>query len=44
MRAESERRRGEEEILTDIQSLAPGEGKVGGQEEENLADVSHGLI
>ena len=37
-------RRREEEILTDIQSLAPAEGKIGSEEEENLADVSHGLI
>ena len=33
-----------EEILTNIQTLTPGEGKVGSQQEESLADVSHARI
>ena len=33
---------GGERILTNIQSLAQSEGKVGSQQEESLADVSHG--
>ena len=31
-------------ILTNIQTLSQSEGKVGGEDQESLADVSHGSV